>query len=89
MFPPACARLGTMPVPTGSPTAILAVNTDGADQLIVFEYGDAQNGAITAALDGRNDERIALDITPKLADIDDLRGLFGCSRLPRLDSGGG
>ena len=58
----------------------LAVDADDADKCTFLEHRHAENSAVTAACDGSDDKRIALDVCPRRRDIGDLGGLphVGC-----------
>src|SRR5215217_5297237 len=68
---------------------LLAVDGNGADQLIFLEHGNAENGAVTAALDGGNHKRIAPEVALQLGDVGNLRACLVSAACPRLDSGAG
>src|SRR5262249_28477304 len=63
-------------------TDLLAVDADGADQLIFLEHGNGEDRAVAAVRNGGDEKWGARDIGRQLGDVGDLRGLFGFSRPP-------
>ena len=68
---------------SGERTDFLAVNADDADQLIVLEHRDAENGAITAERDGSDHKWIALDVSLRSRNVGDLGDLLRVCRAPK------
>jgi hypothetical protein len=67
----------------GERTDFLAVNANDADQLIVLEHRDAENGAITADRDGSDHKWIALDVSLRSRNVGDLGDLLRVCRTPK------